>query len=134
MVGYASTIGDQNANRILSSDRATAVASQVNLDKKGTQDVRAVFLSETNRFSKEQAHPKPDLRNLGNSPLGSAMRVLAIDPAIRNTGYRRHRGRCLSAKGPRLRRHHHPPAPPPVPGAGRRPHRNRQPNREVAAR
>ncbi|MGJ8723062.1 MAG: OmpA family protein [Roseibacillus sp.] len=55
VVGYASTIGDQDANRKLSSARATAVASQVNLDKKGTQDVRAVFLSETNRFSKEQA-------------------------------------------------------------------------------
>ena len=55
VVGYASTIGDQNANRKLSSDRATAVASQVNFDKKSTQEVRAVFLSETNRFSKEQA-------------------------------------------------------------------------------
>lgn len=55
VVGYASTTGDQDANRTLSSKRATAVASQVNLDKKGTQDVRAVFLSETNRFSKEQA-------------------------------------------------------------------------------
>lgn len=54
VVGYASTTGDQAANRTLSSNRATAVASQVNLDKKGTQDVRAVFLSETNRFSKEQ--------------------------------------------------------------------------------
>ena len=55
VVGYASTTGDQDANRKLSSDRATAVASQVNFDKKTTQDVRAVFLSETNRFSKEQA-------------------------------------------------------------------------------
>lgn len=55
VVGYASTTGDQEANRKLSSKRATAVASQVNVDKKGTQDVRAVFLSETNRFSKEQA-------------------------------------------------------------------------------
>ena len=55
VVGYASTTGDQDANRTLSSDRATAVASQVNFDKKGTQIVRAVFLSETNRFSKEQA-------------------------------------------------------------------------------
>ena len=54
VVGYASIPGDQDSNRILSSDRATAVASQVNFDKKGTQDVRAVFLSETNRFSKEQ--------------------------------------------------------------------------------
>ena len=55
VVGYASTTGDLDANRKLSSDRATAVASQVNFDKKSTQDVRAVFLSETSRFSKEQA-------------------------------------------------------------------------------
>lgn len=54
VVGYASTTGDQDANRKLSSDRATSVASQVNLDKRDTQDVRAVFLSETNRFSKDQ--------------------------------------------------------------------------------
>ncbi len=55
VVGYASTTGDQDANRKLSSDRATTVASQVNFDKKQTQDVRAVFLSETNRFSRDQA-------------------------------------------------------------------------------
>lgn len=55
VVGYASTIGDANSNRTLSSERATAVASQVNTDKKGTQQVMAVFLAETNRFSKEQA-------------------------------------------------------------------------------
>ena len=55
VVGYASTTGDQDANRKLSSDRATSVASQVNFDKKSTQKVRAVFLSETNRFSKELA-------------------------------------------------------------------------------
>lgn len=57
VVGYASKVGNPTANRKLSSDRATAVASQVNLDKKPAQDVRAVFLSETNRFSKEQAGP-----------------------------------------------------------------------------
>ena len=57
VVGYASKVGNPTANRKLSSDRATAVASQVNFDKKPAQDVRAVFLSETNRFSKEQAGP-----------------------------------------------------------------------------
>jgi hypothetical protein len=57
VVGYASTTGDQAANRTLSSNRATAVASQVNLDKKNTQEVKAVFLAETNRFSKELAPP-----------------------------------------------------------------------------
>ena len=55
VVGYASRIGNSEANRKLSSDRATAVASRVNLDKGSTQNVRGVFLSETNRFSKEQA-------------------------------------------------------------------------------
>lgn len=55
VVGYASTVGDADSNRTLSSERATAVASQVNADKKGTQKVMAVFLAETNRFSKEQA-------------------------------------------------------------------------------
>ena len=55
VVGYASRIGNSEANRKLSSDRATSVASRVNLDKRSTQNVRGVFLSETNRFSKEQA-------------------------------------------------------------------------------
>lgn len=52
VVGYASKVGDSASNRSLSSDRATAVASQVNQAIKGQQDVRAVFLSETSRFSK----------------------------------------------------------------------------------
>ena len=55
VVGYASTVGNSDANRKLSSDRATAVASEVNLDKRSGQSVRGVFLSETNRFSSELA-------------------------------------------------------------------------------
>ncbi|MDQ8189653.1 hypothetical protein [Roseibacillus persicicus] len=54
VVGYASKTGEFELNRKLSSDRATSVASQVNADKKNTQSVRAVFLNETSRFSKEQ--------------------------------------------------------------------------------
>lgn len=54
VVGYASKSGEFDLNRKLSSDRATSVASQVNVDKKSTQNVRAVFLNETSRFSKEQ--------------------------------------------------------------------------------
>lgn len=53
VVGYASTSGNYDANRKLSADRATAVASQVNVVKAATQEVRAVFLNETDRFSRE---------------------------------------------------------------------------------
>lgn len=55
IVGYASNVGDFEKNRQLSADRATAVASQVNISKRPGQDVRAVFLNETNRFSRENA-------------------------------------------------------------------------------
>lgn len=55
VVGYASTVGDTATNRQLSADRATSVASQVNVAKKRGQEVRAVFLSETNRFSRQNA-------------------------------------------------------------------------------
>ncbi|MDP0492457.1 MAG: OmpA family protein [Verrucomicrobiota bacterium JB023] len=51
VVGYASTTGNTDSNRKLSSDRATTVASQINMRKKAGQNVRAVFLSETTRFS-----------------------------------------------------------------------------------
>ena len=57
IVGYASKTGKLEDNRKLSSDRATAVASQVNFDKRASQQVRAVFLSETSRFSKDQSPP-----------------------------------------------------------------------------
>lgn len=53
VVGYASTSGNYDANRKLSADRATAVASQVNVVKGVGQEVRAVFLNETDRFSRE---------------------------------------------------------------------------------
>jgi outer membrane protein OmpA-like peptidoglycan-associated protein len=56
VVGYASTEGNFKDNRQLSANRATAVASQVNLVKKPNQKVRAVFLNETDRFSRE--HPE----------------------------------------------------------------------------
>ncbi|MBK1835278.1 OmpA family protein [Roseibacillus ishigakijimensis] len=54
VVGYASKTGEFETNRQLSSDRATSVASQVNQDKRENQIVRAVFLNETSRFSREQ--------------------------------------------------------------------------------
>lgn len=56
VVGYASTTGDALNNETLSANRATAVASTVNQLKKAGQDVRAVYLGQTSRFSK--ANPK----------------------------------------------------------------------------
>lgn len=56
VVGYASNVGDSANNRQLSADRATSVASQVNVAKKRGQEVRAVFLSETNRFSRQNTN------------------------------------------------------------------------------
>ncbi len=52
VVGYASRTGDAANNEKLSANRATAVASIVNQLKKDGQDVRAVYLGQTNRFSK----------------------------------------------------------------------------------
>lgn len=52
VVGYASKTGDASSNETLSAKRATAVASVVNQLKKQGQDVRAVYLGQTNRFSK----------------------------------------------------------------------------------
>ena len=51
VVGYASTSGDAASNETLSANRATAVASIVNQLKKQGQDVRAVYLGQTARFS-----------------------------------------------------------------------------------
>jgi outer membrane protein OmpA-like peptidoglycan-associated protein len=51
VVGYASTTGVADSNRQLSSDRATAVASNVEMAKPGNQVVQAVFLGQTKRFS-----------------------------------------------------------------------------------
>jgi outer membrane protein OmpA-like peptidoglycan-associated protein len=51
VVGYASTTGNADANRLLSSDRATQVASNLDIAKPGNQVVQAVFLGQTARFS-----------------------------------------------------------------------------------
>lgn len=51
VVGYASKIGEAEANRILSSDRATAVARYFSDRKRTGQMVQAVYLGQTDRFS-----------------------------------------------------------------------------------
>jgi len=52
VVGYASKTGDAASNQKLSARRATAVASIVNQLKKSGQEVRAVYLGQTDRFSR----------------------------------------------------------------------------------
>ena len=51
VVGYASQTGNKASNRELSAKRATTVASMVNLLKDSGQQVKAVYLGETKRFS-----------------------------------------------------------------------------------
>lgn len=51
VVGYASVTGNADANRRLSSDRATEVATNIDMAKPGNQAVQAVFLGQTKRFS-----------------------------------------------------------------------------------
>lgn len=51
VVGYASTTGNVEANRVLSSDRATAVAQAISKVKRPEQFVQAVYIGQTNRFS-----------------------------------------------------------------------------------
>lgn len=51
VVGYASKSGGKQANRELSSKRSTTVASVVNVLRATGQEVRAVYLGETDRFS-----------------------------------------------------------------------------------
>jgi len=51
VVGYASKTGGAVSNEKLSAKRATAVASVVNQLKRQGQDVRAVYLGQTDRFS-----------------------------------------------------------------------------------
>ena len=51
VVGYASKTGDSASNRTLSAKRATTVASMVNTLKAENQQVKAVYLGETGRFS-----------------------------------------------------------------------------------
>ncbi len=53
VIGYASTSGDQESNRELSAKRATTVASLVRILKAADQQVKAVYLGETKRFSAE---------------------------------------------------------------------------------
>ncbi len=51
VVGYASKTGDSASNQALSAARATTAASVVDLLKTGQQQVRAVYLGQTDRFS-----------------------------------------------------------------------------------
>ena len=50
VVGYASETGNVDANRVLSSDRATAVARILDAAKKPGQRVQAAYLGQTDRF------------------------------------------------------------------------------------
>lgn len=51
VIGYASETGNEDKNRKLSSDRATAVAALYASLKRPTQLVQAVYLGQTDRFS-----------------------------------------------------------------------------------
>jgi len=51
VVGYASTTGNVEPNRVLSSDRATAAAQAISAVKRPEQFVQAVYIGQTNRFS-----------------------------------------------------------------------------------
>ncbi len=51
VIGYASETGNEDKNRKLSSDRATAVAELYSSLKRPTQLVQAVYLGQTDRFS-----------------------------------------------------------------------------------
>lgn len=51
VVGYASETGNVDDNRLLSSDRATAVAELYSTVKRPGQNVQAVYLGQTDRFS-----------------------------------------------------------------------------------
>lgn len=53
VVGYAPEGGDADANRKVSSDRATAVAELLSSVKRPGQQVQAVYLGATDRFSSE---------------------------------------------------------------------------------
>ena len=50
-IGYASETGNVDGNRVLSSDRATAVAQSFSAIKRPGQLVQAVYLGQTDRFS-----------------------------------------------------------------------------------
>jgi outer membrane protein OmpA-like peptidoglycan-associated protein len=53
VVGYASETGNVDSNRILSEDRATAVARELDTLKRAGQQVQAVYIGQTKRFSRE---------------------------------------------------------------------------------
>ena len=50
-IGYASETGNVDANRTLSSSRATAAAELFSSVKRQEQLVQAVYLGQTDRFS-----------------------------------------------------------------------------------
>jgi outer membrane protein OmpA-like peptidoglycan-associated protein len=50
-IGYASETGNEDSNRVLSSDRATAAAQLFSEIKRPGQIVQAVYLGQTDRFS-----------------------------------------------------------------------------------
>ncbi|WP_035606591.1 OmpA family protein [Haloferula sp. BvORR071] len=50
VIGYASETGNVDNNRVLSSDRATAVAQILDAAKKPGQQVQAAYLGQTDRF------------------------------------------------------------------------------------
>jgi outer membrane protein OmpA-like peptidoglycan-associated protein len=50
-IGYASETGNVDANRVLSSERATAAAQLFSDIKRPDQQVQAVYLGQTDRFS-----------------------------------------------------------------------------------
>ncbi len=50
VIGYASETGNVDDNRVLSSDRATAVAQILDAAKKPGQHVQAAYLGQTDRF------------------------------------------------------------------------------------
>ena len=51
VIGYASETGNVDSNRTLSSDRATTVAEALTSVKRPGQQVQAVYLGQTDRFS-----------------------------------------------------------------------------------
>ena len=51
VIGYASETGNVDGNRTLSSDRATAVAEALTSVKHPGQQVQAVYMGQTDRFS-----------------------------------------------------------------------------------
>lgn len=59
VVGYASNTGDSDANRKLSSDRATAAARMISDALPPGRQVQAVYLGQTSRFS---TAPEPNQR------------------------------------------------------------------------